>query len=103
MQRIIYALYNTLTKRTYVGQTYSIQLRMMLHRKAAARGTSPIASAIRKHGWASFELRTLATTRSLARANELERYYIGKLRALAPAGYNVMPGGFHHPAFADRT
>lgn len=96
---LIYGVTNTVNGRQYVGQTtVSIKSRWKRHREDANKLTKDtvFCRAIRKYGAKTFVVRRIDTALSLDELNELEEFYIKKLKTLVPTGYNMLPGGKNH-------
>lgn len=104
---IIYCITNTLTGKSYVGQTtLSLVDRWGLH-KSAALGGHPgclyFYNSIRKHGVQAFNLQVLDTASDLETLNQKEIHWICKLDTLVPKGYNLMLGGKGHGKHSPET
>lgn len=95
MSGIIYCITNTVSGKQYVGQTTkaSVLVRWHEHVAQAMRGSTDcvaLFSAIRKHGAAAFTIEEIERTAEL---DTREQHHINQLGTLAPAGYNLTPGG----------
>lgn len=79
----------------YVGQTVQVLAkRVKGHLDAVGSGSQlPFHRALRKHGRASFEIRTIAECTSVEALNEAEVHWIKKLGTFGPGGYNCTTGG----------
>lgn len=89
---IIYRMRNKNNGKCYVGQTIQkLTERVYDH----SRENSVIGQALRKYGREGFAVSVLQRCGTPEELDEAERYWIRKLRTLAPEGYNVHPGGVH--------
>jgi group I intron endonuclease len=95
MYGLIYCATNTVNGKKYVGQTVkSAARRWQFHLKSAKDGSAcALHCAIRKYGAEVFELETIGLADTLDELNKKETYYIGRLKTLAPDGYNLTTGG----------
>lgn len=92
----IYLLTNTRNGKSYVGRTVykSASKRWSTHKWAAKRGsTSALHAAIRKYGSGAFVLEVLDRVTTLKGAVIAEVCWIEQRCTVAPAGYNLSPGG----------
>ena len=105
----IYAITNTLTNHSYIGQTLTHRLN---HRKYRPYGynrrfnshisealcnkkknqCSCLANAIRKYGKDAFQVRLLIRCER-SQLDDLEKHFIRKLDTIYPNGYNLAQGG----------
>jgi len=93
----IYLIVNKASGKTYVGKTVSDDLHDYLSVKRwQVRHNHvlgmPIISAIRKYGWANFDVQTVAVCSTEPELNNLERLWIAALDT-RHTGYNVCSGG----------
>ena len=84
-------------KKGYVGQDKSgipETHRWLAHARAAQypKPKYPIHRAIRKYGWENFS-KQVVWHGPASKLNEMEVYYIKKLKTFAPLGYNMTTGG----------
>lgn len=95
----VYLLRNTVNGKGYVGQTSlpSVDERFKAHLRASKsdwkRKRLPIAAAIHKHGWDSFERSLLEVCASQEGLDLAELRWIAQLGTVSPGGYNVRAGG----------
>lgn len=90
----IYLIFNSKTRKGYLGQAISFSRRWVNHLSSARRGSRlPIHCAIRKYGAAAFELYEIGVCTSKDQANRLERQLILSLRRHAAGCYNASGGG----------
>lgn len=95
---IVYMAKNTLTEEFYIGSTStSLEKRCASHRSAALTGAndSPIAKAIRKHGYETFVWTILSVHDELINARDEEARLIKELMP----HYNSTEGGGEYEAF----
>lgn len=95
---LVYCAQNTLTGKRYIGiTTVSLGARWRQHLGAAKGGkTTPLHRAIRKYGAEAFVVEVIAELAPGTDRRELfqlERDLIASEGTMAPAGYNVCPGG----------
>lgn len=95
MDGIIYQATNTVTGKSYIGQTIAkLTKRKRAHHNDVNNGsTTYFHSALRKHSFENFEWSILEEGKTLDELNLLEPEYIEKLGTLAPNGYNLTTGG----------
>ncbi len=91
----IYRVTSVCCGRQYVGLTQmEVAQRWSFHLSAAHSGKStPIASAIREYGPENFVVDVLESGVAVRELGARERYWIDKVGALAPSGFNVLRGG----------
>lgn len=89
---IIYKITNTITGKSYIGQTIMPLLRRWRVHKSAKRNT-PLCNSIRKHGADKFTLEVLCAVLSKEYLDEMEIHFIKYYNTLAPNGYNLLAGG----------
>lgn len=90
---IVYRILNTLTGKSYVGQTrQTLQRRWAQHQrhKSNSRG---LVGAIQKYGPEAFQVSVLAEAACTEELDALERQYIKEFNCLVPDGYNLTTGG----------
>lgn len=95
---IVYMAKNTLTEEVYIGSTStSLEKRCAAHRSSAMTGTnnSPIAKAIRQHGYETFVWTILSVHDELIAARDEEARLIKELMP----HYNSTEGGGEYEAF----
>jgi len=94
---IIYCLTNTVTGKSYVGQTtYTLEQRWAQHRCQAKKSNSGcllLYNSMRKHGVDVFSHRILEVAETKQDLDSLEIYWIAELGTKAPSGYNLKDGG----------
>ena len=89
----IYVITNKKNGMQYVGQTADFPKRLKIHRHG--NPNTLIGQAIKKYGWANFEMKPLAETGG-NEADAAERLAIALLKTLYPYGYNVDNGGIRN-------
>ncbi len=92
---VIYSAINTVNGKRYVGQTrITLGHRKSCHKHEAVvrHSTAPLARAIRKYGWETFQWEVLEVCEPEA-LNGREVHWIAKLQTLLPQGYNAEAGG----------
>jgi group I intron endonuclease len=92
----IYQIYNKITKKSYVGKSVNYKKRFQMHLKNAKKKINRrLYDSINFHGEDNFELILLETiqTDNQKIVNEREIFWIQKLDALIPNGYNMTIGG----------
>lgn len=100
MTGLIYCLTHRESGKKYVGQTVAtLSHRMSQHRaEAARRSQMVIHKAIRKYGFAAFNVSVLEASVPLSQINEREIYYISTLLSRTTQhGYNMTAGGDGRP------
>lgn len=75
----------------YVGRTCNFKMRMLGHRYTKSK-RSKLANAIKKYGWASFDVSVLEDDLTFEEAVVREPYFISLLETVK-YGYNILPGG----------
>lgn len=90
MKKAIYKIQNKNNGKIYIGQSVDPLTRWSRHKK---NRNSYIGRAIGKEGEESFTFEVLEWTEDF---DKRERYYIEKLKTLAPVGYNLTSGGMGH-------
>lgn len=95
----VYVATCALNGKQYVGITrQKLQARRTRHWQDARRGAkTAFASAIRKHGKASFSFEHVACAATWDDACEVEQRLIRTMGTLAPGGYNLSQGGQGEP------
>lgn len=95
MYGLIYCATNTVNGKKYVGQTVkSAARRWQFHLKSAEHGSAcSLHCAIRKYGAEVFRLESIDSAETSDELNKKETYHIGRLKTLAPGGYNLTTGG----------
>lgn len=89
----IYLVENIVNGKRYVGQTTgSIAARWRVHCTARSQCRA-LSAAIEKYGVDLFVITEICAAGTRAQLNELEQFYVEKLGALAPQGYNLREGG----------
>lgn len=87
---LIYVLTHKESGRKYVGVTRgSLSARVDKH----LRSSSFIGNSLRKYGIEAFTVETIEECESETKAFEREIFWIDKLRALHPSGFNLSSGG----------
>ena len=94
----IYRLTNTVTGKSYIGQTIDYKQRMSHHQSDAKnsyknRRRSYIMNSISKHGWDNFTKDILIKDVPAEDLNNLEISYIATENTMTPHGYNLTLGG----------
>ena len=95
---IIYVVTHKASSKKYVGLTIqTLDRRWKYHIEQASAGCidniDSLHAAIRKFGPDSFEVRQIDQGTTKKDLEKKERYWIKKLRTLAPHGYNISRGG----------
>lgn len=85
----IYLIYNTHTKRSYIGQTVNIQKR--IHEHFTGKGSKPLYESILKQRAKGYKVYILNKSTSKRELDMQETYYIKKYQA-AEHGYNIEKG-----------
>lgn len=89
----IYKITNTITGKTYIGQTTkTVPNRVSQHKKDSKNGTTYLANAIRKYGWDMFEVDVICECESKEKLDEMECYYIKQYK-MTTGVYNLTNGG----------
>lgn len=92
----IYQIYNTVTKKSYIGKSKDYKARYKKHiNNAQKKINRRLYDSINYHGIEKFDLILLEDLGKIEQsyANERERYWIEKLNTLVPNGYNMTNGG----------
>ena len=90
---LIYKITCLVSGKIYVGRTkQKLENRMAQHRHESKKGSPGLGAAIRKHGWENFSVEILETC-TVESLNEREIFWIAKLDANGPNGYNLTEGG----------
>lgn len=87
----IYCFTNKMNGKSYVGQSTDIQRRFFEHKTRKTENTY-FHDAIEKYGFENFEFKVLEECRK-EELDIKEKFYIKKLKAYYPDGYNVDIGG----------
>jgi group I intron endonuclease len=95
---MIYRIINTVTGKSYIGQTsVSIDRRMKHHVHMAMAGNKNgcrlLHNSIRKHGWPVFTVHIVCVAPTRGYANFLEEQLINAYGTISPDGYNLKSGG----------
>jgi group I intron endonuclease len=92
---IVYCITNIVDGKQYVGATtLKLPHRWSLHKTAAQRHPKGLFhEALRVHGSEMFTIRELSTCLNKKTLDDLEKFWIRKLRTQSPAGYNMTGGG----------
>lgn len=95
---LIYKITNTVNNKIYIGQTHkSLKQRLYQHiwaSKYRKDYSIKLHNAIRKYGEQEFAISLIASCKTKAEANDLERMYIELFKSTDPAiGYNLARGG----------
>lgn len=93
---IIYKITNLKDGKSYIGQTtQKLTERWWQHcnRSPSQNHRSYIYNAIHKDGAENFVVEQLDSASTLEGLNLLEIHYVTKFNTIAPAGYNLHPGG----------
>lgn len=91
----IYKITNILNGKKYVGQSTNIIRRWSHHKTNLIKGTHVnlyLQRAVNKYGLKSFSFDVIETVEK-SMLDEREAYWIQKLQAAFPNGYNLKPGG----------
>ena len=90
----IYSITHRESGRVYVGQTSGIAKRRWQHHCAPSnKNKRGIGGAIKKHGKDSFSFQVIDTAETGSQLDHKERFWIARLNALAPNGFNLESGG----------
>lgn len=91
---LLYLITNTVNGKQYVGITNgALQNRLNGHFQEVPRARVPLHLAMAKYGREAFRIEQLARASSREELCRLEREEIARRGCLAPAGYNLTPGG----------
>lgn len=88
----IYRIVNKIDMKTYIGQTYDIDIRWYTHQKRKNSNCRYLKRAFDKHGIDNFKFEIICICFD-DDMNDLEIEYIRKFKTLAPHGYNLREGG----------
>ncbi|CAB5033244.1 MAG: hypothetical protein F2923_00275 [Actinobacteria bacterium] len=89
----IYGIRHKTTDRWYVGQAYDIRKRFKDHRAMASTKTRKhLYLSLRKYGYTAFAWRILERCEK-AELNRREKFWVQKLNAVEPNGFNLTTGG----------
>jgi group I intron endonuclease len=88
----IYAFRNIANGRVYVGQSQKVLTRKKQHERGDTNNSRRFHNAMNKYGAIGFEFTVLEYCERIF-LNEREGYWIQKLNALYPNGYNLTSGG----------
>ena len=87
----IYRATNIINEKSYIGQTVNLSRRMWEHCHGKGR-VSLITSAIKKYGVHNIKFEIIDYAIFADIANEMEVFYIKKLKTRSPFGYNLTDG-----------
>lgn len=93
---IIYQIKNTITGKSYIGQTIdSLNRRWSAHQSVAREKSPkwPFHRAIKKYGKENFKVEILTKAGDKKELDQLEKEYIRECNTLVPYGYNLDLGG----------
>ncbi len=101
----IYKITNKINGKCYVGQTRRpINERKSEHfRKSTAKSVRYLRYAMGKYGKEAFIFEVLGEYDTIEALNSAEINFIQELNSLAPAGYNLRPGGNTKGAWAPES
>lgn len=91
----VYCITNTITKKTYVGQTKRTlekRLKSHLYEASVCKYNMYLHNSIRKHGPDAFTIELLEEC-DIMNVYDKEKYWINKLNTIQPNGYNEHAGG----------
>lgn len=93
---VIYVIENKVNGKKYVGQTVQgLKKRFSQHVTSSRRKRSgAIHYALEKYGKDNFEIREVTQSMSREELDSQEVYWIEKMNALSPKGYNLTKGGY---------
>ena len=90
--------------KSYVGQAQCLVCRFARYKWGQShRGTSAIASAVAKYGWANMQREILMQGVPEQELDAAEIKLIAEHGTLAPAGYNIHEGGRRHSGYQRAT
>lgn len=93
----VYKLTNSVTGKSYIGQTtQNIVERFQDHRaraKGAEKNRSAIHHAIARYGWETFHKSVIEICQSQEELDSAEQHWIKFFNTIAPNGYNIAAGG----------
>lgn len=94
----IYKITNTVTQKSYIGQTrQKSKKRWQTHVAKDKRNVSYINRTIQKYGKENFIFEVIDIAENLESLGKKEEFWITELDTLVPNGYNLKRGGFHSP------
>ena len=101
----VYALANSESGKSYVGQTWDLPRRLSQHRNDYKRRITPLNAAINKHGFDSFEVTKLVDgIEDQCTLDYLERFWIKVFGSdRRGVGYNLRKGGLGGGRMSDET
>lgn len=91
---VVYKIENNADGRVYIGQTNSLQRRMIQHRCEKRRC---VDKSINKYGIKSFAVSVIDEAKTRDELNEKEKYWIQFYDCRFPKGYNFTDGGDGSP------
>ena len=100
---IIYRIYNTITTKSYIGQTVcSLKKRWSEHIRDSKRADYKFSRALRKYSKESWNVEVLEEIFDLNLLNEREEYWIVKYNSIKN-GYNSMSSGNNGRLHSDES
>jgi len=92
---IIYRAYNTINKKSYIGQTiYPLYKRIGEHKSYSKNLSYVFYKSIRKYGWDNISWEVLCECDSKEELDEMEFHYIKQYHShISDNGYNMTTGG----------
>lgn len=100
---VVYKILNKINKKAYVGITkMPLHVRMNMHFNLKKKGCPLLGKAIEKYGKTNFTYKILEKVDSLKKLEKREKFWIKKLKTLAPKGYNMLPGGYTNQMAIER-
>jgi group I intron endonuclease len=99
----IYKITNLVNGKTYIGQSFDINKRWVMHKSAAFNENNPgynypLYRAMRKYGYENFLFEILEEC-LIDELNDKEIFYIEKFNSRVPNGYNQDGGGNSAPHY----
>ncbi len=91
-EHFIYLVENKFNDKLYIGQTQNLRERKRRH-LIGESGAKLLNRAVKKYGSSNFEFILLEKCEGQQEADSKEMYWIDKLYALSPVGYNLTKGG----------
>lgn len=88
----VYTITNKLSGKTYVGQTTKLAGDRW-YKHAWNKEGSAISAAINKYGLGSFDFAVIDIAESIDQLNHKEDFWVKRLKAISPFGYNLLQGG----------